>query len=138
MPSSCKDTTSFQITAKNKLSDLVKNFLKCATPTFKCARADQILAVRDALKIFSFAYFPLKTGDIKYIQSLCDKNNKYREIQMYTNDPVEVLLYYSSSIYTAIGSLSDASEGDNADLIKCLQENQDDLEKIWLIFFQKI
>ena len=131
MPSSCKDTTSFQITAKNKLSDLVKNFLICATaqPTFKCVRANEILAVRDALKIFSFAYFPLKTGDIKYIQSLCDKNNKYKEIQIYTNDPVEVLLYYSSSIYTILGSLSDASEGDNADLIKCLQENQDDLEK---------
>ena len=129
MPSSCKDTTSFQITAKNKLSDLVKSFLKCATPTFICSRSDQILAVRDALKIFSFAYFPLKTGDIKYIQSLCDKDNKYKEILVHTNDPVEVLLYYSSSIYTILGSLADASEGDNKDLIKCLQENQDDLKK---------
>jgi hypothetical protein len=139
MPSSCKDTTSFQITAKNKLSDLVKNFLMCATaiPTFKCARANEILAVRDALKIFSFAYFPLKTGDIKYIQSLCDKNNKYKEIQIYTNDPVEVLLYYSSSIYTILGSLSDASEGDNAALKKCLQENQDDLEKNMADVFSK-
>ena len=139
MPSSCKDTTSFQNTAKNKLSDLVKNFLICATskPTFNCVRADEILAVRDALKIFSFAYFPLKTGDIKYIQSLCDKNNKYREIQVYTNDPVEVLLYYSSSIYTIIGGLADANEGDNADLIKCLQENQDDLEKNMADVFSK-
>jgi hypothetical protein len=38
-------------------------------------------------------------------------------------------LYYSSSIYTIIGSLADATEGDNTALKTCLQENQDDLEK---------
>jgi len=137
MPSSCKDTTSFQITAKNKLSDLVKNFLKCVNPSFTCIRAEQILKVRDALKIFSFAYFPLKSGNIKYIQSLCGKNNKYKEIQIYTDDPVEVLLYYSSSIYTIMGSLADAKEGNDAELIKCLKENQESLEKNMSDVFSK-
>ena len=138
MPSSCKDKTSFQTTAKNKLPILVKNFIKCATEQpFNCVRANEILKVRDALKVFSFAYFPLKSdsskpnGKITYIQSSCVKNtntNNNINTSINTDDPVEVLLYYSSSIYTFIGSVEDASASGNTNLQQCLTKTLNDLK----------
>lgn len=140
MPISCKDSSSFQTTAKNKLSNLVSKFLKCTTDPdgFSCVRAGEILKVRDAIKIFSFAYFPLRKeyGTITYTKASCD-DNQYKESTVTTNDPIEVLLYYASSLYTAIGDYADSKLGKDIELQKCLKETKENLTKYAVQVFSK-
>lgn len=136
MPSSCMDRTSFQTTAKNFVPSAFQSFLDCLKKTVSsppgkepmitmCARTDQILKLRDYLKIFSFAYFPFdhkyEDNGIKYHQYHCKMNSTPKKKLVTTYDPVEVVLYYCSELYTIIGSIADtANSPKHKELHQCL------------------
>lgn len=140
MPSSCIDKTSFQTTAKNFVPDAFKSFTDCLnkaitpstsgkeSPITMCARTDQILKLRDYLKIFSFAYFPFEqtstSEGIKYTQYTCKIKSTPKNKEITTYDPVEVVLYYCSELYTIIGSIADTANSDkHKDLHACLLQS---------------
>lgn len=89
-------------------------YLKCSLAK-KCVRAGEILTFRDQLNILAFAYFPLKspasisytTYSLKHRDKLTTKSQVTVK-QLSTADPVEVLLYYASAMYTAEGDVGDA------------------------------
>jgi hypothetical protein len=130
----CIDNTSFQETAQDNVSKKYNNFYDCLSKKpFKCVRADEILSLRDYLSIFAFAYFPLnKNMLISYTTHSLDKKNlmkpKKSKVKI-TNDPVEVVIYYTSELYTLIGDLGDAKIGKNTKLINILSPLLDDLKQ---------
>jgi hypothetical protein len=132
----CIDNTSFQQTAKNNVSKKYNDFYSClsnAKKGFNCVRAGEILSLRDYLSIFAFAYFPLKDNMvISYTTHSLDKKNlmkpKKSKVKT-TTDPVEVVIYYTSELYTLIGDLSDAETGGNKKLINVLSPLLDELKQ---------
>eukprot|EP00667_Euglena_gracilis_P005093 EG_transcript_5127 len=85
----------------------------CKDPTGRCRKL--VMALRDTLNIFGFAYFPVKGLRLSWVSvPRCvpygtAPSPKKRE----SNDPVLVLMQYTQDLYQAIGDTVDA-EGSSA------------------------
>ena len=108
----CDNDISFTEGAKKIVGQgTFPDFVRCirvedpSDPNY-CRRNGEILALRDTLNTLNFAYFPFyKAVQIKY-----NKVNKDLTITpATTSNPVEVLLYYVSTLYTSIGTVGDES-----------------------------
>lgn len=122
---SIKKELTFQEEAAEKIGNLAfPNFLNCVIKDPNtCVRTMEVLSIRDYTDILNFAYFPLKDGVIKYNRINPDSTLRAST----TNDPIIVILYYSSEMYTIIGSIGDALSSGISDPI--LEKYRDTLFK---------
>jgi hypothetical protein len=85
------------------------------------------------LGIFTFAYFPLDEIEITYAMWDFDKKNPGGQAPsepqiITTNDPVEIILYYSASLHIIIGDLQDAMTGSSHSKIDNLAKLKNSLQ----------
>lgn len=105
----CRNTESFQESAARMV------YPTFAALNFKVRATIELL--KNKLGTYSFAYFPLKTGKLSFVtwtvegMDLSDSPPPPAPGVVETADPMEILIYYIDSIYTAVGDLADSESG---------------------------
>lgn len=116
----CRNTESFQESAA-----------RLVYPTFSQLNFEvraTIELLKNVLGTYSFAYFPLSSGNISYATwSVTGMDLPLAPpapvaSMVTTSDPLEVLIYYIDSIFTAVGDLSDSQTGNDEIKIARMQE----------------
>jgi hypothetical protein len=126
----CRNNETFQESA----SALVyPSFAACGV-----AVRGSIELLKNALGTYSFAYFPLQAGKVLSYVTWTVENMDMVEFPPWpvaktvrTADPIEALIYYTNSIYTAIGDLADSQTGADLAKISRMQALVGNLTESW-------